>query len=128
MLVIDYICNNTERYSDDWGFLIGRTSYFEMAPLSNFDQAFSNTSGALSKTTYKQLRMEDAAKFAVKHTNLYLENVLAMKKPEVLTDAQWKQVKARVQVLIDFKRNTTRSSDAEVKRLKQSISPTSLFG
>ena len=127
MLVIDYITNNTCRYADDWGILIGsNTTHFEIAPLGNFDQAFSNLSGALSSTTYQQLSLEEAAKYAVKNINIKLENVLNMKKPEELTDAQWEQVKARVKVLIDFKKDPKAAK--ELERLRNRVKPTSLFG
>ena len=126
MLVADYICNNSERYADDWGVLIGPTvRWLELAPLTNFDKAFSTVANVPSKTTYRNLRMEDAAKYAIKHLNCHLENVLEMKKPEELTDAQWKQVKERVNILIDFKYNA--SSATEYEELQKRVKPTSLF-
>lgn len=127
MLVADYLMNNTERYQENWGWLLNNDKdSIQLAPMINFDCSFSEVAGAMSKTTYRQLTLEDAAKYAVKSVNLNFDAVLRMKKPEELSNGQWEAVKERVKILMNAQKCKSRTKNQE-DEYRCLVEPTSLF-
>lgn len=98
MLVADYILGNNDRHEGNWGFLVDNNigTIIRLHPLMDHDHAFEEGT-LMSQTTDNPCTMQEAAMEAIQYIGdaIHFGNVLAMDKPDTLTDMQWNGVLER---------------------------------
>ena len=114
MQVADYILGNSDRHGDNWGFFMDNDSgeLRGLHPLFDHDHAFSTEKDLISQTSREPMTLKDAAFHSLRLLKkLDLQNVLLMKKPDALTNAEWQGVQERVDDLICAKDTRTETYD-----------------
>ncbi|MDD3402423.1 MAG: hypothetical protein PHQ72_03575 [Hespellia sp.] len=108
MQVADYILNNSDRHTQNWGFIMDNESgkLIDLCDLFDHDRAFHLSENLRSQTSYE----ESLEKSAVKSTGIIrpdFKKMNAMDKPELMTDQQWDMVKKHVAILQDALETTS---------------------
>lgn len=106
MILADYLLNNNDRHTGNWGLMYNADTMkiIGLYPLMDHDHAFDNSTNIFTQTMDDDILMEDAALIAQQYLNIPLETLLSSKKPEEITDMEWKAVVNRVSDLINKKR------------------------
>ena len=97
MQVADYILNNMDRHTGNWGlFMDNRTgALMRLHPLMDHDHAFAKMNKIYSQTTGRHMTLQEAAVIAQSELHLDVSGLFDMEKPELLTQEEWDQVQAR---------------------------------
>ena len=101
MQIADYILNNNDRHEQNWGFLMENSSgkIIGYCPLFDHDHTFGNCQNVMSQTTEEMLSLYEAAVIAQNELKMDFRVLEKMKKPELLSEQQWKDVLRRAEKL-----------------------------
>ncbi len=101
MQIADYILNNNDRHEQNWGFLMENSSgkIIGYCPLFDHDHTFGNCQNVMSQTTEEMLSLYEAAVIAQNELKMDFRVLEKMKKPELLSEQQWKDVLKRAEKL-----------------------------
>ena len=103
MQIVDYILNNNDRHEQNWGFLMENETgkLIGFCPLFDHDHAFAEYENVMSQTTEERISLKEAATKAQKVLNMNLSGLEKMKKPELLSEKQWKKILERADEIKD---------------------------
>lgn len=101
MQVADYIINNVDRHTANWGYFMDNQSgeLLELYPLLDHDHAFSDIEEMPSQTTEVEMDLKTAALLAQSELHADLDELYKMDCPEGLDQIKWKAVQKRADIL-----------------------------
>lgn len=101
MQVADYILNNVDRHTANWGYFMDNSTgeLTGLYPLLDHDHAFSDVEGMMSQTTEERMDLLSAAMIAQSELMCDITAVLSMERPEGLTENEWQGVLRRTDTL-----------------------------
>lgn len=101
MQIADYILNNPDRHSQNWGFFMDNHTgkIFDIYPLMDHDRAFSERTNIISQTVEENVTLEYAAIVAQQELSLDYSSLLEMKRPALLEEIKWNMLTERIAIL-----------------------------
>lgn len=106
MQVADYILNNVDRHTANWGYFMDNTTgeLLCLYPLLDHDHAFSDVEGMMSQTTEERMDLYTAALIAQSELQCELGKICFSECPEGLTVKEWEDVVTRTRDLKESSR------------------------
>ena len=101
MQVADYILNNVDRHTANWGYLMDNATgkLLCLYPLLDHDHAFSDVEGMMSQTTEERMDLYTAALIAQSELQCDLKKISTLECPDGLNPKEWEAVVQRANEL-----------------------------